>query len=100
MAIADILAKCGMTADDVARVAGKCMVDVRDKRTRAQKNEDKYEHIGLRDDNLQRTAGGVSGTGNVYAEIRAGFANGGCTTRAGTYRKFKTGSGRRGGRNA
>ena len=32
---------------------------------------------------------------DTYGEIRAGFDNGQCTTRRGTYLKFKTGSGRR-----
>jgi hypothetical protein len=41
----------------------------------------------------------VSGTINeLYRDISASTDNGKCTTRAGTYRKWKTGSGRKGNR--
>lgn len=95
MAIADILAKCGMSADDVARASKKFMRDVRDTRTVAQRNEDKYADIDCRSARLEERAGGGTGV-SVYTAISEGADNGSCTTRAGTYRKLRFGDGRRG----
>ena len=62
-----------------------------ERRVQAEENERKYAFLKstMPEDNL----GTVQG---VYEALRSGFDNGDCETRAGTFRKFKTGSGRGG----
>lgn len=87
MAIADILAKCGMSAEDVKRIAEKHMKPSNGLSV-AEENERKYAGVELEEARWEKTHG------DVYREIRAGADNGGCTTRKGTYRRLKTGDGR------
>lgn len=87
MAIADILAKCGMSAEDVKRIAEKHMKPSNGLSV-AEENERKYAGVELEESRWEKTHG------DVYREIRAGADNGGCTTRKGTYRRLKTGDGR------
>jgi len=89
MGVAEILARCGMSADDVRKAAEKHMKPVSaPTMTLAEQNEQKYADVETEEDRWEKTHGGV------YREIQAGTDNGTCTTRKGTYRHQKTGDGR------
>lgn len=89
MSVADILAKCGMTADDVRKAASKHLVKVNERKVSvARQNERKYADVELEEERWEKNHTGV------YNEIYSGTDNGGCTTRKGTYRRMMTGDGR------
>ena len=89
MSVADILAKCGLTVDEVSKLASKHMVKVDERKVSvARQNERKYADVELEEDRWEKNHTGV------YNEIYSGTDNGGCTTRKGTYRKMRTGDGR------
>lgn len=72
---------------ELARSISPATIKACEKRDIAAENEAKY---GGGDEPEDRFS-----IPNRYREIAAGFDNGRCTTRAGTYRRFKTGSGKR-----
>lgn len=89
MSVASILAKCGMSAEDVQKLAQKHMTKVQTRTLSvAEQNELKYEGVETAEDRWEKTHG------SVYRAIQAGTDNGNCSTRRSTYRKLKTGDGR------
>lgn len=89
MSCAEILARCGMSADDVRNAVQKNMKPVVGRSLSiADLNEIKYAGVETQAERYDKTHTGV------YSEIQCGTDNGGCTTRRGTYRRIKTGDGR------
>lgn len=88
----EILIKCGYSKEEASRISGQ-PIPVTPKVSQASVaalNEAKYAEIpNVRDSFLEKNY-----SGNTYRDIRACSDNGDCTTRRGTYRKFKTGDGR------
>lgn len=89
MSVASILAKCGMSAEDVQKLAQKHMTKVPTRTlSLAEQNELKYDGVETEEDRWEKSHG------SVYRAIQEGTDNGTCTTRRGTYRHQKTGDGR------
>ena len=87
----EILIKCGYSKEEASRISGQPipLTPKISKTSVAARNEAKYAEVAnIRDSFISKQYG------NTYREISAGTDNGACTTRRGTYRKFKTGDGR------
>jgi len=73
------------------------MMVARSRAERAAENERKYGGDGMGGDSIDEVFVGLSQAGHeqsVYSQIRAGFDNGGCKTRRGTYKRFLKSQGR------
>jgi len=69
----------------------------RSRAERAAENERMYGGDGIGGDSIAEVFVGLSQAGHgqsVYSQIRAGFDNGGCKTRRGTYKRFLKTQGR------